>query len=366
MIDVPSPPPRATGTEQVNAYLHQIGAFDLNGDRTTPPTLEQRMLSLTQLAALKPPMPLIQSVLDLDSLALVYGRRGSRKSFVAIDWTACVATGTRWHHRVVTRVPVIYVVGESTGGIHQRFDAWFQHHGVIASRPDWDMFRVLPEPLNLLNEKAVAEFAEVAENMHAGLIVFDTLARCIVGGDENSARDAGLVIEQLDLIRRATGACIAVIHHSGKDLTAGGRGSSVFEGNVDTVIEIGSTDDVVTIKCTKQKDHPEFNPITLRAVSVEGSAVLADHHASIAELTPAAMVALRCLHDVSVPGGVTSRVWKTAFCDESGQREASFYRHRNLLVILTLVSQLGEGNNARYQVNDEGLSQLSSHSQHSP
>ncbi|MCA1646651.1 MAG: helicase RepA family protein [Chloroflexi bacterium] len=44
----------------------------------------------------------------------------------------------------------------------------------------------------------------------------DTLARGMVGVDENSAQDMGLFIQTADRIRQATGATVVVLHHHGK------------------------------------------------------------------------------------------------------------------------------------------------------
>ena len=38
-----------------------------------------------------------------------------------------------------------------------------------------------------------------------GFVVFDTLARCMVGGDENTAKDCGLVVDVLNRLRNASG-----------------------------------------------------------------------------------------------------------------------------------------------------------------
>jgi len=70
--------------------------------------------------------PLIEGVLDLDSMAMLYGRRGSYKS-LALDWALCVANGTRWHSRPTTQGTVVYLVGEGLNGFVQRIDAWRAH-----------------------------------------------------------------------------------------------------------------------------------------------------------------------------------------------------------------------------------------------
>ena len=43
------------------------------------------------------PAPLVEGLLDLDTLALLYGPSGCTKTFVALDVALSVATATWWH-----------------------------------------------------------------------------------------------------------------------------------------------------------------------------------------------------------------------------------------------------------------------------
>lgn len=318
-------------------------------------SMRSRLLSVADLADLPNLEYVVDQLLDFDSVVLAYGRRDSGKSFVAIDLVNAVASGSRWHGRRVTHAPAIYVVAEGAAGLHQRFDAWQHLDRNLGTALPADQLMILPEAVNLLSSSAVEEFAAMAANVGARLIVFDTLARCMVGGDENSAKDAGLAIEQLDAIRRRTGACIIIIHHSGKSLEAGARGSSAFEAAADTVLEIAMTDDVVTVTCTKQKNHVTPNPIRLRLHSTGPSAVLDEYRTDGNELPRGVVETLAALRDIEVTGGVSASAWRLS----SGKTEPTFYRHRKDLVTLGLVSSLGTDKQPRYQVSDSGTIALS-------
>ena len=68
-------------------------------------------------------------------------------------------------------------------------------------------------------------------------VILDTLARCMVGADENSAKDCGVVVDAMTrLLGRTPGGrgVILGVHHAGKDGKTL-RGSSAFEGAADTV-----------------------------------------------------------------------------------------------------------------------------------
>jgi len=88
------------------------------------------------------------------------------------------------------------------------------------------------------------------------------------GGTENSNDDEGmgLVVAAADTIRRATGAQVLLVHHSGKGLNASGpRGGYALTWGVDTQIRVASKkDSTVILTCEKQSDAEEFSPLTLR------------------------------------------------------------------------------------------------------
>jgi uncharacterized protein YjhX (UPF0386 family) len=111
----------------------------------------------------------------------------------------------------------------------------------------------------------IAQYAPV-------LVILDTLARCMVGGDENSAEDMGLFIHSCDLMRAATGAAVLLVHHTGK--SGGYRGSSVLYGSCDSWIDVSNDDGLITVSCGKAKDWQRFDPRYLRMAPIDESVVL--------------------------------------------------------------------------------------------
>jgi hypothetical protein len=118
---------------------------------------------------------------------------------------------------------------------------------------------------------SVRAFVRECEPLSLVLIIFDTLARSMIGGDENSARDMGLVLDAFRRVRSEfPGCCCLAVGHPGKDEKRGIRGSSLIEGNVDTIIEIEAsalnTDTgapAVRATSRKVKDGEAFRPFRL-------------------------------------------------------------------------------------------------------
>ena len=96
--------------------------------------------------------------------------------------------------------------------------------------------------IDLRDEKTVARIVATMNDVERTLgetmrlVVLDTLARCMPGAEENSAREMGLVADALSRIAGA-GAAVLVLHHPARNGT-GVRGSSAIDGAVDRVLEL--------------------------------------------------------------------------------------------------------------------------------
>ena len=198
-----------------------------------------QLLSAADVKDLSPPSYLIEPILPAGGLAVIFGASSVGKTFLALDMALCVATGIDWLGQYpVKKGLVVYVMAEGIGGLGRRIRAWEIAHGLKVSA---DTFFV-PEPVQLKDPQEVKKFIallkqQLPDDVPPALVVIDTLARCFLGGDENSAKDMGLFIAGADAIRAATGATVLVIHHPGlkKDHE---RGSTALRGAADTVMAI--------------------------------------------------------------------------------------------------------------------------------
>lgn len=204
----------------------------------------------------------IKGHLPSNTLASIYGPSGSYKSFLAVSWACHIATGKPWASRRVTQGSVVYIVGEGGIGVPRRIRAWemeFNGGTPIESlyRIDCPVFPASPESA----EQVIKAAQDVTEQTGSPvrLIVLDTLARCFGGSDENAAKDMGAFIQGCDHIKAETGATVLVIHHSGKDLDKGARGSSAFRAALDVEFNVRREGEggALVLSCTKMKDSEE-------------------------------------------------------------------------------------------------------------
>lgn len=199
-----------------------------------------------------------------NGFSVLYGPSGSYKTFVALSMALTLAAQIdtlKWVDKYPTKTAtVIYISGEGAGGISQRRTAWNLYTRV--RRPlNWYL---IPFPVSLLSREHTIALQSDVYATGARLIVVDTLARSLVGGDENSAQDMGAAIANLDRIRHETGCAVLVVHHTGVEQSRP-RGSTALFAAADTVIECTAEGEQVTLRCRKQKDASEFLPIALRA-----------------------------------------------------------------------------------------------------
>jgi hypothetical protein len=203
---------------------------------------------------------LVKGVIALGETSGWVGPPGSLKSALLTSACVAVATGSPWRgHRNKGRAAVIYFALERGDLVARRFRAH-----AVRDRLDDLPIAVVTGILDLMNAATVVQMLDTVKRVESefdlpvGLLVVDTFAKAVAagGGDEDKARDQGIVFANLQRFRLDHPAHIALIGHTGKDETRGPRGSSAFVGDVDLLVSI-SGDSVKTATVTKANDAPE-------------------------------------------------------------------------------------------------------------
>lgn len=198
---------------------------------------------------------IIKNVLPRADLAVMFGASGSGKSFMALDLAAHIAQGKPWRGRKTAQGRVIYVVAEGARGFRKRLSAYGKHHNIdLQSLP----FGVIQGAPSLLEQDDVMSLAEsIVRWGSVDLIVIDTFAQCLAGGNENSAEDVSQALANCKRISELTGALVLLVHHSGKDRAKGARGWSGMRAAADAEIEISRSNQTRTMQLTKSKDSED-------------------------------------------------------------------------------------------------------------
>jgi len=198
-----------------------------------------KIMTLAEVEAMPPAVWLVEGLVPSRALVIPWGPPKVGKTFVWLSLSLHIAAGLPWADRAVVQGAVVYLAGEGLGGFPTRLKAMRYQYGINADIP----FYVIPRAVNFRDPAAVAEVIElvratVPDGMAIAMVVIDTLARAMPGVDENSAQEVGSVIAQCDEIKEELGCTVAPIHHSGKDVERGMRGSSAIHGAVDATYAI--------------------------------------------------------------------------------------------------------------------------------
>jgi hypothetical protein len=206
---------------------------------------------------------LVKGLLYQGAYSMLYGAHGQGKTFLALDMAYHVAAGLQWMGRRVKKGPVLYIGFEAFGGLGNRARALKQKYSstnvpLYFAPGGFDLRQ--PEGRQLLG-RLVAELP-----VPPVLIVLDTFAYALAGGDENSAQDVGSFNSAVQALIEHTKAGVLLLHHTGKDANKGARGSSALPAAIDTELEVADR----TLTPTKQRDVElgETVPFALRWVQI--------------------------------------------------------------------------------------------------
>lgn len=306
---------RNAGLRRAARYLMIHGrppadTYDPDLDNTT---LADELLDRDRLGDLPAIEPLIDGILTRHAYALLSGRRSTYKSFLALDWALCLATGRPWLGRATEQLRVLYVVGEGAYGLEARVSAWEEHN---ATKVGSDTFAVLPRALNLYRGgRDFDELVRVVKEGSYGLVVFDTLRRMSSGAEANAEKDMGLVVDRIEKVKRATaeGSVLVVAHSDKGDNST--RGSSVIEDDAEILWTTKADDHRLELHNGKMKDGPDDERIHLAPRPVGESLVLETLLASHApDTTDSQRVILETLRDSFSEGGASGTQLRDA-CD---------------------------------------------------
>ncbi|WP_323769340.1 helicase RepA family protein [Antarctobacter sp.] len=225
--------------------------------------IETRLVSLSAIDPVLTSNYLVKGWMDRNCLSMLYGPSNAGKTFVALDIAMHIAAGQPWHGQRVNGGPVLYIAAEGGAGIRNRLAAIKRDRPEVAGAP----FTLLPVGLDLHGEGDATAVCTIMPDADPALVVIDTLARSMGGGDENAAKDAAMFVRNCDLIREATGAHVMVVHHTGKDEDRGARGSSALRAAMDTEIQVTAGWEIISRKQRDQEPpeplHFKLRPVTL-------------------------------------------------------------------------------------------------------
>lgn len=222
-----------------------------------PPAPRFRLEALGSITLPSAPAWLIRDILPASGLVVAFGEPGCGKSFAVLDASLHIAAGKDYAGRRVRPSGVVYVAAEAGMSFRRRVVAARQHIAMTGEEP----FALIAAAPNLgAQDGDVADLlrciTQQAGDMgwKPGLIVIDTLARVMAGGDENSAADMGRFVANCGKLAERLGCVVLAVHHVGKNVDAGMRGSSALHGAADAEWSITNKDGIRSVRLVKCKE----------------------------------------------------------------------------------------------------------------
>lgn len=206
---------------------------------------------------------LLRGIIEENVIALVAGRRGTFKSFIALHWLMTLAT---------RGVPVFLVSAEGAG-LGRRVEAWLKVHAPDVKPVSLPLY-VHERRVNLNDPVALLAVREAIDTsgMEPKVLVIDTFSKNSGDLDENSNTEIKAFLGALDLgIRAPLNCTIMLVAHTGHGDQSRARGGSALEADSDAaliVTRIGQ-EPIVTVERNRFKDAPEMPPLVYRAEVVD-------------------------------------------------------------------------------------------------
>ena len=323
-------------------------------------------LSYDALRQLKDHEFLIPGLLPTQCVAMLFGPSGAYKTFVALSLLLSVATGTPWMPGTrVKRSTVMYVFGEGGAGLKKRAQAWFLHHNKVGAYADVTFHR---GAVNLFDRAEVLAFIEAVQEQLAAsraqrrrrtraplrVIAFDTLARCMVGAEENSNSEMSKVMDHCDMIRDQLGVTVLLVHHTGKTDANEPRGASAMRGAMDSLVladRPGKREkfkSVVSISKMKDDEEPEPMAVKLEPVDLpNGQTSLVAVYDGVASSTAAndndtLSPNQQAVYDIIVAAGADGIAWPDVRAEARGKgvggnRSSALAEYKNALLKKALI-----------------------------
>jgi hypothetical protein len=212
---------------------------------------------------------LVSNLLGAGEASAVYGRPGDGKSALAEDLGLHVAAGWDWHGRRVKRGAVVYIALERRKLVERRAIA-FRVKYKVPELP----FAIVGGVHDFRDPRTAAHIATAVRQVEEAtgetvvLIIIDTISRALCGGDENSPKDMGAIVNATSLLQDKTKAHVLWLHHMPMDGTERMRGHGALLGALDTTIHVVKADGGRTATVVKANDSEEGERITFALESV--------------------------------------------------------------------------------------------------
>jgi hypothetical protein len=211
---------------------------------------------------------LVHRMLGMGEAGTFYGAPGCGKGAIIEDMCLHICAGREWHGRPVTRGAVVYIALERKNVVERRAIAFRKKHD-LQDLP----FAIVGGIYDFRDPRTALLIADIVKEVgrvtgeRVVLIVVDTLSRALAGGDENSPKDMGAIVNSTAVLQEKTEAYVLWVHHMPHDGDRM-RGHGALLGAMDTTLHVVKGAAGRTATVVKANDSDEGESVTFDLESV--------------------------------------------------------------------------------------------------
>jgi hypothetical protein len=209
---------------------------------------------------------LVTKLIAERSFTVLWSEGKAGKTFFAIDLGARIAGGMKWHGIKVKQGVVIHLVLEGQSMFPYRLLGWKVMNGYVED------YYFVNLPVRFLEEMDVemliSDIKLQLRNQKIALIIVDTVARAISGGNENSPEDMGGFVSACDKFRDVLSCSVLALHHCGHDKSRG-RGHTSLNAAADLVLKMENVGNVRTVSVDYGRDVSDEFEISFKLELVQ-------------------------------------------------------------------------------------------------
>jgi DNA-binding MarR family transcriptional regulator len=321
--------------------------------------MSQRYTLYTAKDALQPQPPIqwiIENVFTPGSVTLVYGKQGSKKTWLMIDAVVSVALGDPWLG-YPTRQSNTLIIDEESGKrrLGRRLTQVLHGHNGDENTP---IFYTALEAFDLQKKAEIKHVKDLIAGTDAKLIFIDALMDVMPGADENAVGDVSPIFHALRSIAEDTDSAIIMIHHAAKG-TGDYRGSTGISAAVDVIMKVEALpkSSIVNIYMEKTRDTEEFQfsaKFEYTDDAVTWSSMAAPAPGMSKKLTPAQVYVIGFLRDHG-PQDTNTVEANTQGCTPATARKEIYNLEKMGLLEKIKSGNGGQGSKSVWAVTLQGL-----------
>ena len=207
----------------------------------------------------EPPIPIIDEGILLDgTILMLISPPKHKKTFLTQNIALSIASGKGFaDFKVPEPKRVIYFLAE--GGFYPNRDRFKKMCEELDTEFSENLMLSLTSFIDITNDEDFDEIQKCISDFDADVAIFDPLSK-FHSADENSASAMSIVYSKIRLLIETQKISVIIVHHTGKIVNRGGRGSNTTQAEFDSCITLSSNEDITKLHYDMR--HVETPPST--------------------------------------------------------------------------------------------------------